>query len=194
MLAGLPLILLPLQILWMNLVTDGVSALALGMEPAEKDIMQQKPKDPNEPVLGRKTLFLIFLIGAYIGIFTLILFICCDKADPDKARTMAFTGIIFIELINVFNFRSFRQTIKSAGFFSNPYIIAAIISSFILQLIVIYTPYFQTVFGTVALSVFDWIFIIAFSLPLVIAGELYKFFTGQTSKKGTGNINRSKFS
>ncbi|MDD4126198.1 MAG: HAD-IC family P-type ATPase [Methanomicrobium sp.] len=182
MISGLPLILMPLQILWINLATDGVSALALGVEPAENDIMLQKPKNPNENMLGKKVILMILIVGLYIGIATFALFLFFNIRDLDHARTMAFTGIIFIELINVFNFRSFRQTLKSTGFFSNPYIIAAILSSLVLQLIVVYTPCFQAVFLTVALSVSDWALIIAVSLPLVIGGEVYKFITGINSQ------------
>ena len=192
MLSGLPLILMPLQILWMNLATDGVSALALGVEPAENDIMLQKPKNPNENMLGKKVILMILIVGLYIGIATFALFLFFNIRDLDHARTMAFTGIIFIELINVFNFRSFRQTLKSTGFFSNPYIIAAILSSLVLQLIVVYTPCFQAVFLTVALSVSDWALIIAVSLPLVIGGEVYKFITGiksQNQNPGDKNLN-----
>ena len=125
---------------------------------------------------------MILIVGLYIGIATFALFLCFNTTDLDHARTMAFTGIIFLELINVFNFRSFRQTLKSTGFFSNPYIIAAILSSLVLQAIVVYTPYFQAVFKTTALSVSDWALIIAVSLPLVIAGELYKYITGIKSQ------------
>lgn len=186
MLMGLPLILLPLQILWMNLVTDGVSALALGLEPAEKDIMRQQPKNPNEPVLGKKTLLMILVAGIYIGLSTLALFLLYDF-DLEKARTIAFTGIIIIELLNVLNFRSFRQTLMSKGFFSNPYIIIAILSSLVLQLIVVYSPPFQAVFKTVALDFSDWLVIAFFGIMLVLSGEIYKFFSGKVSKKNVSD-------
>ena len=185
LLAGLPLILLPLQILWMNLATDGVSALALGAEPAEKDVMQQKPKNPDEPVLGKKAFLMMSAVGLYIGLATFALFFCTCNEDIEHARTMAFSGIIFIELVNVLNFRSFRQPLLSAGFFSNPYIIVAILSSIALQLIVVYTPVFQAVFKTVALSPADWVLIAAVSLPLVCAGEVYKYMSGLMMRKNS---------
>jgi len=88
---------------------------------------------------------------------------------------MAFTGLIVFELINVLNFRSFRSTLKEIGLSSNPAIVYALIGSIIIQIVVIYHPFFQTIFRTVALSIQDWILLMIIGLPLLIVGEVYKF-------------------
>ncbi len=172
---NLPLVLLPLQILWVNLVTDGMAALALGAEPAEKDVMRQKPRDPKKPILDRNALLVIAGFGIWIGLLTFVVFLAWMGDSTEKARTMAFTGLIVFELINVLNFRSFRSTLKEIGLSSNPAIVYALIGSIIIQIVVIYHPFFQTIFRTVALSIQDWILLMIIGLPLLIVGEVYKF-------------------
>ncbi|WP_317135846.1 cation-translocating P-type ATPase [Methanochimaera problematica] len=183
MIMNLPLILMPLQILWINLVTDGISALSIGLEPAEKDIMQQKPKNPDEKLLNQSAVTIIFSIGAFIGLTTVFLFICCLNNDVARGRTLAFTGIIVFELINVLNFRSFRGTLGSIGFLSNPAVIIAIAASLIIQVIVVYHPFFQALLKTVPLLATDWILIFLLGLPLLLAGELYKYLRTRSSQK-----------
>ena len=104
-LLGGPLILLPVQILWMNLVTDGMTAVALGLEPAEKGIMQRPPRAAKEPILNRAGIFMILLLGGYIGVATLWLFHHYLAAGQGEAvllaQTVAFTGIIVLEKMNV---------------------------------------------------------------------------------------------
>ena len=180
---NLPLILLPLQILWINLVTDGVSALALGLEPAEPDIMQQSPKDEHNPLLSGTAFLVILLIGAFIGSATAVLFIADYGIGLEKARTMAFTGIILFELVNVLNFRSFRFTLRRTGFFSNPSVIVAILASIGIQVLVVYHPFFQELLQTVPLGLSDWFVMILLAFPLVIAGEVYKFLRGGSVPK-----------
>ena len=172
---GLPLVLLPLQILWINLVTDGVAALAIGAEPAERDIMMHKPREIDRPVLDRKAMLLISVIGGWIGLLTLFVFLHSYDEGLEKARTMAFTGIIIFELVNVLNFRSFRWNLGNIGILSNPYILAAIIFSVIIQAAVLYLPWFQVFLYTIPLSACDWICLTALGLPLLFAGEWYKY-------------------
>ena len=179
---SLPLVLLPLQILWINLVTDGVAALAIGAEPAESDIMEHRPRDIDRPVLDRKAMLMISVIGAWIGLLTLFVFLHSYDDGLDKARTMAFTGIIIFELINVLNFRSFRWNLNNIGILSNPYILAALVVSVIIQVVVIYLPWFQVFLYTVPLSLCDWICLTAIGLPLLFAGEWYKYI--RRSKAG----------
>ncbi len=109
LLLGLPLILIPpVQILWINLVTDGLTALALGLEPAERDVMQRRPRDPQEAILTRNAYLVILILGIWLGLLTIYVFLGLYEVDLDRARTMAFTGLIVFELYNVLNFRSFR--------------------------------------------------------------------------------------
>ncbi|MBN1134046.1 MAG: HAD-IC family P-type ATPase [Methanosarcinaceae archaeon] len=172
-LLNMPLILLPVQILWMNLVTDGLTALALGLEPAEKDVMRQQPRDPKQPILSKGAFAAISLIGLWIGAATIYVF-SHNGMDLDKARTMAFTGIIIFEKINVLNFRSFRYPLRDVKFWSNPYLLVAIAGTIGLQALAVYMPFLQAMLRTVPLEFGDWMMLLIIGLPLLIAGELYK--------------------
>ncbi|NMC89107.1 MAG: HAD-IC family P-type ATPase, partial [Methanomicrobiales archaeon] len=174
LLLGLPLILIPVQILWINLITDGLTALALGLEPAEQDIMRQRPRDPAEPILTHRASLVILLIGIWLGLLTLYIFLGLYEIDLDRARTMAFSGLVIFELYNVLNFRSFRFPLHRIGFFSNPTLIYAIFGSLILQMLVVYVPAFQTFLGTAPLTLADWGLLLLLGLPILLAGEIYK--------------------
>lgn len=174
LLLGLPLILIPVQILWINLITDGLTALALGLEPAEQDVMQQRPRDPGEPILTRAAFTIILALGALLGLLTLYVFSGLYHIDLDRARTMAFSGLIVFELYNVLNFRSFRFPLHRIGFFSNPALLYAILGSLALQVLVVYVPVFQDFLGTAPLTLADWGLLALLGLPVLLAGEVYK--------------------
>ena len=177
-LLGGPLILLPVQILWMNLVTDGMTAVALGLEPAEKNIMKRPPRDMNEPILDRYAIVMIIILGGYIGLATLGIFHYYLSQDTHNAlllaQTMAFTGIIVLEKANVFNYRSLKEPISSIGFFSNKWILLAVAMTLGLQACAIYIPFLQDALHTVPLSWEDWAVIFLVALPLFFMTELYK--------------------
>ncbi len=172
-----PLILLPVQILWMNLVTDGLTALALGVEPTEEGIMERPPRPPDAAILSRRGLFQIVGFGAYIGAAALFLFhfyrLGLDR-DIAYAQTMAFTGMVVLEHMNVFNFRSLHAPMRVIGFFSNPWLLGAWSATIGLQAAVVYVPFLQNAFDTVALGVGDWVWILAVSLPVFLIGEAIK--------------------
>jgi Ca2+-transporting ATPase len=113
----------------------------------------------------------VFIAAATIFVFTNQL----DQIGLDKARTLAFTGIIVFEKINVFNFRSFKHNLINVGLFSNPYLIAAWIVTISLQIAVVYLPFFQRILHTVPLEFSDWIMLFLLGLPVLIAGEIYKY-------------------
>ncbi|MDK2988729.1 MAG: P-type Ca2+ transporter type [Methanoculleus sp.] len=174
LLLGLPLILIPIQILWINLVTDGLTAIALGLEPAERDVMQRRPRDPGESILTRNAYLIVLILGVWLGFLTIYAFLGLYEADLDRARTMAFTGLIIFELYNVLNFRSFRFPLHRIGFFSNPALFLAILGSLALQALVVYVPVLQTFLGTAPLTPGDWGLLALLGLPVLIAGEAYK--------------------
>ncbi len=182
MFLSLPLILLPVQILWMNLVTDGLTALALGMEPKEKDVMKRRPRDPEKPILSKHAFAAILLIGMWIGCATILVFKGCFATGLDEARTIAFTGIIVFEKVNVFNFRSFRHNLKDIGFLSNPYLIGAWLATVSLQAVAVYVPFMQAVLHTVPLRFLDWVLVFALGLPVLVAGEIYKYHGSKLQK------------
>ncbi|NLA39182.1 MAG: HAD-IC family P-type ATPase [Methanomicrobiales archaeon] len=184
LLMGLPLVLIPVQILWINLITDGLPALALGLEPAERDAMQQRPRDPGKPFLTRTALAVILAIGIWLGLMVLYVFWGLYDVDLDRARTMAFSGLIIFELYNVLNFRSFRLPLHRVGFFSNPALFYAILGSLALQMLVVYVPVFQAFLGTAPLTLADWGLLALLGLPVLIAGEAYKVLRMRGEKAG----------
>jgi Ca2+-transporting ATPase len=175
LLLNLPLILIPVQILWINLITDSISALALGLEPPEQDVMQKEPRNPRESILTRNALLLIFILGIWLGLLTIYAFSGLYEIDLNRARTLAFTGLIVFELFNVLNFRSFRFPLYKIGFFSNPYLILAILASIAVQALAVYHPLFQALLQTAPLTLADWALLALLGLPVLIAGEVYKF-------------------
>jgi len=176
-LLGGPLILLPVQILWMNLVTDGVTAVALGMEPAEEGIMRQPPRGAREPILDRRGILMVLLLGGYIGLATLWLFhhyLEKPGGDPALAHTVAFTSIILLEKMNVLNFRALRSPLVKIGFFSNPWVLAALAGTIGLQVAVVYVPVLQNALHTTALGLADWGLILIVAVPIFLLTEIYK--------------------
>jgi len=175
-----PLILIPVQILWMNLVTDGVTALALGLEPAERGIMSRPPRDPGGRILDGRGLATIGALGLYIGLAALWLFRTYHGRGPEGvlvAQTMAFTGIVVLEKVNVFNFRALRQPLLRTGLFSNPRLVAAWFAMIGLQVAAVYVPPLQRVLHTVPLSVDDWLTILALATPVFLIPETLKWIS-----------------
>jgi len=177
-LLGGPLILLPVQILWMNLVTDGVTSVALGLEPVEPGIMERSARSPREPILDRRSLFTILGLGSYIGIATLLLFqYSLEADDPNalaRAQTLAFTCIIVMEKVNVFNFRALRAPLSAVGWRSNPWLALAVVSMLGLQLAAVYVPFMQRALHTVPLAGRDWAVMLALAAPLLVVSEALK--------------------
>ncbi len=177
-LLGGPLILLPVQILWMNLVTDGMTAVALGLEPAEKGVMQRPPRPVRQPILDRGGILMIALLGGYIGLSTLWLFHHYIREGTEAeillAQTVAFTGIIVLEKLNVFNFRALREPMAVIGLFSNPWVLIAWSLTIALQVCAVYVPFLQSALHTVPLGWADWGLIFAVAVPIFALTELYK--------------------
>jgi Ca2+-transporting ATPase len=164
-LAGLPLPLLPVQILWVNLVTDGLPAMALGVDPNDRDIMHRSPRNPGESVFSRGLSRKIILRGIQIGLSTLCVFslIYFIQNDLPLARTAAFCTLVFCQMFHVFDCRSEMLTIFEAGLFTNRYLIMAVTCSTIMQLSVIYLPFLRDIFGTVPLAFSDWALVLTVS-------------------------------
>ncbi len=176
-LLGGPLILLPVQILWMNLVTDGLVAVALGEEKAEPDVMERPPRRRGQHILDRGNTLLIVALGSYIGGATLWLFHHYLETHPGGiayAQTVAFTGIIVFEKFNVLNFRFLKEPLLLGRLFSNPWILIALGLAIGLQAAAVYWPPLQAMLHTVPLGWQDWLTILALGLPLVVIVETGK--------------------
>jgi P-type Ca2+ transporter type 2C len=179
--AGFPLPLLPLQILWINLITDGIPALALGVDPPEKGIMNRKPRKMKEGVLHGSYGFL-FLSGLIGTVITLAMFFPSYlDGNLDKARTLAFMTLIMFELFLVFSARSNVRGAIAEGIFSNKFLVWAVLASIGLQFILLYTP-LAGMFSLVSLGLIDWGKIILISLAGVFALEIEKKFVNRRSK------------
>lgn len=169
---NMPLPLLPLQILWMNLLTDGLPALALGIEQPDKDVMKRKPRDPKEKILNRSSITYILLVGILLAAVILILF-NYYLPDVPRARTIAFTALVIGELFVAMSFRS-TMRISKAGYFTNRKFLAAVLTSLLLQLAVVYIPGLNTAFGTVPLGLQDWNIIFGAGIAVYIVLEALK--------------------
>jgi len=169
-LIGLPLPMLPIQLLWVNLVTDGLPAMALGIEPPEPGIMNRKPRPKNESIFAHGLGFTIFSRGTYIAAISIAAFLTgfiwsrMNGTDGlPLARSMAFTTLVFAQLFYVFECRSEKYSPFELGFFKNKFLVGAVLCSVLMQLSALYIPFMQGVFKTVALSWWQWLVIIALS-------------------------------
>ncbi|MGE7779200.1 calcium-translocating P-type ATPase, SERCA-type [Peribacillus sp. NPDC097264] len=165
MLCALPLPLIPIQILFVNLVTDGLPAMALGLDDPEEDVMKRNPRNANEGVFGRGLGWKILSRGFLIGISTLIAFYVVYRANPDNlayAQTIAFATLVLAQLIHVFDCRS-EKSIFSRNPFGNLYLVGAVLSSLLLMLAVMYVQPLQAIFHTVPISGRDWLLVVGMS-------------------------------
>ncbi len=158
---ALPLPLVPIQILWVNLVTDGLPAMALGLDSPESDVMKRKPRNPKEGVFARGLGWKIISRGFLIGIVTLLAFIITNSQNPDNlqyAQTVAFSTLVLAQLILVFDCRS-ERSIFHRNPFGNIALIGAVFISLLLMLVVIYYPLLQPIFSTEPIKGRDWLLI-----------------------------------
>ncbi|MBK9055739.1 MAG: cation-translocating P-type ATPase [Chloroflexi bacterium] len=180
---GMPLPLLPLQILWINLVTDGVPGLALAIEPGERNIMKRKPFHPKENILGRGLGMMIIWVGGLMGLVSLIPGYLLWRENPTFAheeatvwQTMIFTTLTLAQMGNALAIRSDYDSLFKIGIFSNRPMVAAVVLTFVLQMALIYVPFLQNVFNTVALTLGQLGICLALSTIVFIAIEIQKWF------------------
>lgn len=171
---GLKSPLLAIQLLWINLVTDSLPAIALGLEKPEKDIMQRKPIDSKKGIFANGLWNKIILEGTMIGVLTLVAFSIGNKYYTlEVARTMAFLSIGFLELIHSINVKN-EKSIFETGLFENKYLVGSFVLGIFVQAIVVVVPAFAKVFEVVPLSITQWIITIAISILPIPVIELQK--------------------
>ncbi|HPW40199.1 MAG TPA: cation-translocating P-type ATPase [Bacillota bacterium] len=191
-----PVPLLPTQILWMNLITDTLPAIALGVDPGDKDVMKKKPRDSKESFFARGAGVKAITGGLLIGILTLAAFYfglhefgysLGSGEIPEEvltyARTMSFVVIVASQLFFSLSMRNATKSIFQIGFFTNMKLIGAIIVGFILQFGVITIPVFARAFKVHTLNLYDWSLVIAFALVPFLVNELLKVFTKAVYKE-----------
>ncbi|MBT9133312.1 MAG: Calcium-transporting ATPase [Firmicutes bacterium] len=173
MAVGLPLPLRPMQILWVNLVTDGLPAMALGVDSADKNVMLRQPRSPQEGVFSRGLARRILTRGTLIGLSTALVFAASltTRQCLATAQTMAFATLVLCQLLHVFDCRSETMGVAEKGLSTNPLLLGAVISSAGLLLASIYWPFLRDLFGNVSLGGADWgVVTLASGLPTLIIG------------------------
>jgi Ca2+-transporting ATPase len=155
-------ILSPIQLLWINLVTDALPALALGEDPPSKDVMQRKPRDPRAGILSQMPSFIV-LAGVASTLVTFAAYFYGLQTSQVYAQTMAFTTLVVFELMLVFNSRQQGKSWLQVSPFNNIWLVIAVIVSFFVQLLALYTPLLQGILQTVPLNAEDWLVIAGMS-------------------------------
>ncbi|HDR4367252.1 TPA: cation-translocating P-type ATPase [Bacillus cereus] len=181
----------PIHILWVNLITDTLPALSLGVDPEDPDVMKEKPRHAKESLFSGSVPFLIFN-GAVIGLLTLIAFIAGakfytgdtnlfplfpERIDEDAllhAQTMAFVVLSFSQLVHSFNLRSRTKSIFSIGIFTNKYLVFSLLIGVLMQVCIISIPPLANIFGVHALTMRDWGFVLLLSIIPLVVNEFIK--------------------
>jgi Ca2+-transporting ATPase len=171
---GMPIPLLPLQILWMNLVTDGLPALALSVEPAEENVMKRPPISSSESIFGRGMVYFIIGIGTLMSLVSLGIGLGYFLAGNAAWQSIVFTTLIFSQIALAMEVRSEENSLLKTGVFKNPSMIWAVLSTVLLQLLVIYLPWLQNIFKTQALSWDELAAAVGASLFVALCAEIWK--------------------
>ena len=176
---SLPLPILPVQIIWINLIADGFPNVALTFEPGEKEIMRDKPRKKNEKILNKEMKILIFIVAIVTDLVLLSVFYALIKIniyELDHIRSFIFAALGLDSLLYVFSTRSLRHTIFTKNPLSNRYLVGGVFIGLGLLLAAIYLPFFQKMFETVSLTAFDWLAIVMLSILKIVAIEITKFY------------------
>jgi len=181
-----------IQILWVNLTTDGLPAIALGIDPGDPDLMERKPRDPNESVFTRDVK--VYLTAVPILMTVLLLagyfyhqpWVSVDRLI--EARTQLFTAMVLMELTNAVSARSLKYTVFKVGVFKNKFLWIAILSSLGLQLAVLYTPAFHSLFDVTYPDISDWILAITFTLIVFLSLETGKYINQKRREACRGKV------
>jgi len=176
-LMNMPMPLLPVHILWANLVIGLLPALALGVDPVHKDVMQRPPLKYDKPFVGRRQLTAVLAHGGIIAICTVAAFCFVSFFENGgllRARTVAFAVLVFSQIFHAFNCRDSRESLFKTGIFSNGKLLWAFLCAVLLQMLVVHLPFAQIVFRTQPLTVQNWLIIFIFSSLTLWSEELRK--------------------
>lgn len=186
-LMNLPVPLLPIQLLWLNLVTDSFPALALGVEKGEPDIMNQPPRNPDEAILDKRMLVGVSFQAIAVAAASLSAYLLSLRMygleNIEEARTITFATLIVAELLRAYSSRSQKYTLLKIGVFSNKSMVYATLGAFMLLLAVIYIPFMNGIFYTFPLTFVDWEIVLSFAFIPLVVGELTKVVMARISKQ-----------
>ena len=179
---GFPLPFLPLQILWINLVTDGICDKTLAVEPRDRDVLKEPPRPPKERIVTRGVLYRLAFLASIMAIGTMFVYYFSTQClgplvliqGYDEPRTMTFFTIIFFQLFNALNVRSREYSLFRIGFFSNKYLFLGLVLSFVLNISIAYIPFFQELFQIMPLPLYDWLVVFLVSGSALILEEMRK--------------------
>jgi magnesium-transporting ATPase (P-type) len=176
MLLGWPLPFLAVQVLWFNLVTNGLQDVALAFEPKEPGLLNEPPRPPGEGVITRGILLRMVIVGTFIAAATLAVFWWTwqQTDDLDNVRSVAMTLIVFFQFFHVFNCRSMHRSIFRIPLFSNRFLFVSVVLAMAAQVAVLHLPFFQFVFQTTPLSFEQWVLVILVGLSVVVVEEINK--------------------
>ena len=174
--AGLPLPLTAVQILYVNLATDGLPALALSVDPPERDLMQRRPRDPRTGVFSRPVVAMLVAAGLWSGfaILGLFMWLISTGRPVEEAMTLTFVSLVLIQFFNAYNCRSDRLTVFHRPW-GNRWLNAAVGWELVLLMVIIYVPYFHKAFGTFSLALSDWGLALLVAVSIVPAVEAVKW-------------------
>ncbi|WP_353684644.1 cation transporting ATPase C-terminal domain-containing protein [Thermodesulfovibrio sp. 3907-1M] len=169
---------MPAQILWINLVTNGLQDVALAFEPGEKGVLERPPRDPKEGIMSKLLIERTIIVGVLISAGIVFNFMNAleNGASIEKARTVAVTTMVFFQFFQAWNSRSEYESIFKIPLLSNPFLFFSLIASFLAQLAFIYLPAFQWIFRTQPISMADWQNILLVSLSVIVVVEIDKWF------------------
>ena len=181
----LPNPLTPIQILFVNLATDGLPAIALGVDPPDKDIMMQQPRAKSEGIFARGLWEKIIVRGCLIGVCTLFSFEIARLFGMDLAtcRTISLCTLVMSQLLHVFECRSERHSIFEIKIFSNPYLLGAVCVSVIMICSILYIPFLKSVFNTVSLNLMQWSIVLFFSGIIFLINSMYLYIKSKGKKE-----------
>ncbi len=174
---GKPIPYVPAQLLWINLVTNGLQDVALAFEPGERGIIGRPPRDPKEGIMSRLLIERTILVGLWISAGVVYNFITALHAGDsiEKARTVAVTTMVFFQFFQAWNSRSELQSIFRINLLSNPFLFFSMVAAFFAQLSVIYVPALQWVFRTEPIAPYEWLQILIVTSSIVIVVEMDKW-------------------
>lgn len=179
----LPNPLTPIQILFVNLATDGLPAIALGVDPADKDIMRQQPREKDESIFARGLWEKIVVRGCLIGVCTLLSFMVGRfyMLDLATCRTIALCTLVMSQLFHVFECRSERHSIFEIKLFTNPYLVGAVLISIVMICSILYIPFLGSIFNTVPLRFKEWSLVLFFSGSIFLINSIYLLIKSKKS-------------